>query len=154
MTTSPTDTLTKLLTEHRSKQKLNPLRPRMPGIYNEADYTPLTQPGAVIAFQALATTLEPIERAQFALSLSRKLPKDAALQLTLGLTFADVAERQPWTKAYMLLNSVHMHIHPTQPMHAVVVDQLKKLEARSDEQSKPAVTHMLKTMPGAPYPDV
>ncbi len=154
MTTSPKEALDKLLAEHRTKQARNPLRPRMPGIYNAADYTPLTRPGAVIAFQALATTLEPAERAQFALSLSKKLPKDAALQLTLGLTFADVAERQPWMGAYMLLNAVHLHIHPEQPMHAVVVDQLKKLEARSDGQSKPAVTHMLKTMPGAPYPDV
>jgi len=154
--TTPTRALNKLLKEHRNKpQGLHALlRPRMPGIYNAADYEPLQQVGAAEAFIKLSAKLQPEESAQFAFSLSQHLPNDAPIQTTLGNTYAAVAEGMEWYDAYLLLNSAHLNVHPNQAIHKVVVEQLIKLEERSDPDSKASVTHMLKTMPGAPYPDV
>lgn len=149
---TPAEALGKLLEQQRSQRApLSPLGPRQLGVYSAADYAPLAQPDAVTAFQELARTLEPVERALFAYSISKRIPRDAALQLTLGLTFADVAERQKWQGAYMLLNAVHLNTPPQQPMHQVVVQQLHKLHARSEDENRDAVAHMLKTMPGGPY---
>lgn len=146
--TSPAEALQKLFDIHR--QASLGLASGIQG-YRSSDYAPLKEPGAVQAFVLLSANLKPSEAAQFSLSISRRLPKDAPLQATLGFTYAAAVESMGWMNAYMVLNAAHLNVAPHQTIYPVVVEQLKKLEARSDEQSRPSVTHMLKTMPGGPH---